>query len=571
MTVYNIGIYFKEDYIMARTEADLNACMITQELRPELWNWTDEEKNCIPDLPQMTTVLAQKLENAGFVLDALYANIHDSCTQQKWNELTKTYDVTLKHLHAHWVCVFKKGGTLSAIASAVGLAPEYIEKPKKGRYAVDNMIAYLIHIKYPEKHQYSPTAVYTYCGKDYMDVYAERKAAWEKGTATIQKKAAAEDIDWLEAQILEGKITKSQIFLTDSYFKTYSHYRQRCEDAFTCYTDKRIYTAIEAMKNREFILTTYFITGASRSGKSRLAADLVQRLIDENERRTGKTWSCCRVATSNPLDDYTGEEIILMDDSRGCTLTAEAWLTLLDPNYSNPAGTRYHNKPGTPAKVLIITSTKSMLEFFFYTKGIGGGSRSEAMDQFFARIFSRIEVIDYDTYSIDKIEEKVDPYTLTQDGEELELHYAPVSLGTANREDTLSLLSEAVFARCGKENVQHINTISDKKRAKIIEERKKKTKEKEIKEKEIKENIKKTSKLSDLSMNQEIQLLFEVYKTYRQGYMSKDSFEKYLGGYHPILQSLKATTIEAFESLPYFQTDNIKDWYDSCYVNVPIV
>ncbi|WP_022765681.1 Rep family protein [Butyrivibrio sp. XPD2006] len=545
---------------MARTESDLTACGIAQELNPELWDWTDEEKAAFPDLQRVTAIIAKRLEDKGIQLKSLRGVIHDSDTQQKWNEAMKTYDVTLKHLHAHWVIEFKKGAKLTDIALAIGLASQYVEKPKKGRYAVDNMLAYLIHIKYPDKYQYSPTAVYTYCGRDYMDIYAERESVWKKGIATVKKLAAAEDIDWLEEQILEGKIKKTQIFLTDSYFKTYSHYRQRCEDAFACYTDKKIYTAIEAMKNKEFLLTTYFITGASRKGKSRFAEDLAQRIIDENEKRTGITWSYCRTPTSNPLDDYAGEEIIIMDDSRGCTLTAEAWLTFLDPNFCNPAGARYHNKPGIPAKVLIITSTKSMLEFFFYTKGIGGGSRSEAMDQFFARVFSRIEVIDFDTYIIDKIEEKAESYTLTQDGEELELRYAPVSLGTATKEEAISLLSEAVLARCGKENVQHINYASDKKRAKINEEREKHKEEQEQK-KIIVENSKiQEVPLYDAVRTKELDTAYAIYKLYRDGLMPKESFEKYLKEeYHPTLQ---VKTIEDFEILPYWASQTVKEFYE---------
>ncbi len=41
----------------------------------------------------------------------------------------------------------ESGLTYTKIAEAIGLAPQYVEKAKPGRFAFDNMLAYLIHAK----------------------------------------------------------------------------------------------------------------------------------------------------------------------------------------------------------------------------------------------------------------------------------------------------------------------------------------------------------------------------------------------------------------------------------------
>ena len=107
------------------------------------------------------------------------------------------------------------------------------------------------------------------------------------------------------------------------------------------------------------------------------------RLAENNE----QTWSSVVTAGTNIFDEVNGEEILLLDDVRGDSLTASDWLKLLDPYNISPISARYHNKMGA-ARVIVITSTKHPLEFFFKTKG----NEIEDLSQFIRRFDSLITI-----------------------------------------------------------------------------------------------------------------------------------------------------------------------------------
>jgi len=81
------------------------------------------------------------------------------------------------------------------------------------------------------------------------------------------------------------------------------------------------------------------------------------------------------------FDEVNGEEILLLDDVRGDSLTASDWLKVLDPYNISPVSARYQNKIGA-AKIIIITSSKHPLTFFYYTKG----NAYEDLSQYVRRI-----------------------------------------------------------------------------------------------------------------------------------------------------------------------------------------
>ena len=196
------------------------------------------------------------------------------------------------------------------------------------------------------------------------------------------------NVDYVVQQILQGKITRSQVMLTDELFTVYSYNDKRIDDAFRIYGEHKAYKALQALQNNEFKVSVFFITGRSGSGKTRFANQFIDTLLAKNE-----GWQVCKTAASNPVDDYNGEEILFMDDVRGAAMSATDWLKLLDPYNATPSSARYHNKT-VAARVIIITSEKNPLEFFYYVR-TGGGNRSEALDQFIRRIEALVTVIPY--------------------------------------------------------------------------------------------------------------------------------------------------------------------------------
>jgi hypothetical protein len=402
---------------MARKrEAGLTCCMIVLQYEDKYFpTWTPEERAKVEmarkgNVAGMVNVMGERLAKANIGFDSVYAINHDADTRNVWDELGSRYVKENKPIHGHFVWHFIKGkgapATLSNIAKALGIEQNFIEKPQRGRMAYDNMLAYLIHAKDANKAQYKADRVYS-CGmyqndepmfRPYTEIYAEHKEAWEKGRAVKKVASAREDIDHLEELILTGKVTKSQVILTDDYYDVYSRNARRCEDAFRVYGERRAYKTLQALQEGDFKLTVIYIMGEPGAGKTRVAKEFVRRLIEWSAGAMPEPFRCCQTAATNPMDEYNGEEILFMDDMRGSALSASDWLKLLDPYNASPSSARYKNKQ--PAcRAVIITSTKDPIEFFYYCKQLGGGDRSEALDQFMRRIQCLTKVFRADNFA----------------------------------------------------------------------------------------------------------------------------------------------------------------------------
>lgn len=383
---------------MARTKAGIKHTMLTQDFQIEHWKGWDspEEQQAInnADIVAIGKIILERLLKKGINVLNSYITTHDCDTQQGWDDALQAPIVEYKTHHLHNVLILDKAVMLEEIAEAVGLEPQFVERPKAGRYSCDNMLAYLIHIKNPDKYQYSPDKVQTLIGEPYMGVYTRRKEAWEKGRAKKQAKEARLDIDWLEDKILSGEVKRPQVLLTDEYFAIYSKNKRRCEDAFDTYAERKVYKTIQAMEMGEFKTSVFFVTGKPGSGKSHFT-DALAKKLQMQAKEHGEDWEVCSVAASNPFDEYRGEEVLIMDDLRGMSLSASDWLKLLDPDRINTASARYRNKK-MACRAIIINSEKDILEFFYFLKGMGSTGAKEAMDQFLRRILARVVVYRYD-------------------------------------------------------------------------------------------------------------------------------------------------------------------------------
>lgn len=409
---------------MARQANDLSTFSLTQQLDYQLWGYENEDivgennterefKYALGAVTSSTDdsdgELALKLlhhivylleKNNNWVIEEAYAIIHNKDTREVWSEklMQKVIEVKTPHIHASFKFAKdkNKGANVDSIAMALKLEPQFIEKPKPGRYSWDNQLAYLVHAKDFDKYQYKPDCVATLKGRNYRSIYEESIDRWVKGGLKKEKNKSKEDIDWFENMILNGKITRSQVLLTDDYYKLYAMYKSRVDDAFEIYAQRKMYKALESMKNGEFKTSVIYITGKAGAGKTRFANALAQDLVNKAKIEDGEDWAICQTASTNPVDDYQGEEILIMDDVRGSTMRADDWLKLLDPYNISPSSARYRNKV-VVARAIIITATISPVEFFYYSKGVGMGSmQMEAVDQFIRRLMSYLKVIDID-------------------------------------------------------------------------------------------------------------------------------------------------------------------------------
>ena len=125
-----------------------------------------------------------------------------------------------------------KGKTLPELAREIGIEENYIEKPKSGSHSYDNMLSYLIHIKYESKYQYDVNAVYTITGKKYIEYYREKYESWTKGRAEISVKSAKELINFLKMGILKGEIERKDIAQNDEWLFAYALNKDLLDKAF---------------------------------------------------------------------------------------------------------------------------------------------------------------------------------------------------------------------------------------------------------------------------------------------------------------------------------------------------
>lgn len=363
-----------------KKEALLTSVAITQYFDTTYWkNGWNEELIKSENIEKILEEIVRRVSEIATVSEA-YAIKHDKDTSIGFDSVTRTTTTNLKKPHIHALLKFEKGATLTDLAVKIGLEPQYLEKAKSGRYGYDNLLAYLIHAKDKDKYQYSPDEVITLTGKNYLEVYHERHVSWLKGKAKKEVKQTYKDIDLLIDNILNGNITKKEMLLNKDYHMLYAVHKTKINDTFRTIGEIKGTMTQHELENKKFKKTILFIHGASGLGKSTFGKEIAKSLI-QLAKLNNQNWKSVLTAGTNMFDEVNGEEILFLDDVRGDSLNASDWLKLLDPYNISPISARYQNKIGA-AKVIIITSSKHPLTFFYHTKG----NNREDLSQYIRRI-----------------------------------------------------------------------------------------------------------------------------------------------------------------------------------------
>ena len=197
--------------------ANLTTFMLVQDYQANHWNWSDEEKAQLATPNETAKVIYDRLIAADVEVKEAYAINHDKDEHELWDEYQRSYVVAPTSSHIHFLAKLNTGVPLDAIAKITGVASSFIEKPKRGRYAYDNMLSYLIHIKYPNRYQYEPHDVITLAGRDYMEYYSSRKWQWMQGCAEKLVQEAKHSIPVIEQMIVNGELTEEEFFTNPKY------------------------------------------------------------------------------------------------------------------------------------------------------------------------------------------------------------------------------------------------------------------------------------------------------------------------------------------------------------------
>lgn len=375
--------------------------LFTSALQPDpiyFSGWSDDEKSTLTlaangDLRPFCEVVKTRLEASRAELAYMYAVLHDRDTVS--DHIASPVDGGLVAPHIHLLVGFKSrktGLTPAGAAAALGVQPQMIEKAKPGRHTPDNCLAYLIHAKDAAKHHYDARDVVTVIGEDYRAIEAARRQSWAQGEAFKSRKSAQERLPLVLERAARGEISKRGIMENDDFFETYATIpgaAKAIDTALSAAAERRNMSEVKKLDEGEFTKSVLFFDGPSGAGKSLIASTLADCL----QRSYG--WDSYPAAAKNALDDYLGEQIIVMDDVRGGAMSFEDWLRLLDPHHASPASARYKNKQPIAPRVIIITSSMSPDSFFFSkARSVGENGQRENLDQPIRRILRRVRVLD---------------------------------------------------------------------------------------------------------------------------------------------------------------------------------
>lgn len=374
--------------------------LFTSALQPDpeyFSGWSDSEESTLAlaakgELRPFCEVVKARLEASGAELAYMYAILHDRDTAS--DHIANLVDGGLVAPHIHLLVGFRnrnKGLTPARAAAALGVQSQMIEKAKPGRHTPDNCLAYLIHAKDASKHHYDARDVVTVIGEDYCAIEAARRQSWAQGQAHKSRKSAQERLPLVLEKAAQGEISKRGILEDDDFYETYATVQgamNAIDAALSAAAERRNMSEVEKLNAGDFSKSVFFFDGPAGAGKSLIASTLVNCL----QRSYG--WGFYQAAAKNALDDYLGEQILLMDDVRGGALSFEDWLKLLDPHHASPASARYRNKQPIAPRAIIITSSMSPDGFFSTASSVGGDCCRENLDQLIRRILRRVSILD---------------------------------------------------------------------------------------------------------------------------------------------------------------------------------
>lgn len=262
--------------------------------------------------------------------------INQHCnTIDKWVWIThdkdKNADGSEKYVHNHVYLHFTCPQKLEFVAKWFGVGENFVSKIK-GKFA--DAVEYAQHKNAPEKYQYPDSAVKA--NFDFVKVVETNQKEKEK-RASI-------------AQIIEGIDTgeiKQYNIVDKVSVSDYVRYEKQIKRAFE-YRQKKQERLVD--RNMEVV----YIYGASGTGKTTYA-----KMIAEEKGYSVFTSS----GSNDPFYGYAGQECVILDDLRGSVFPLSDLLKILDNHTNSTVKARYRNV-SLECKILIITTTKSMQEFY---------------------------------------------------------------------------------------------------------------------------------------------------------------------------------------------------------------
>lgn len=367
-------IFRNEVYLIE--EKRIKQFVFEQQLKAEYWNWEDEKLKLFDDWQTNKVIIFEEIYRRLKTLESEKVKLECIALIIHYLDKNDLNELIFSHIHLYGKYSDKR--TLTRIAKALGIKTQYIEFPKdKNRYFEENQLAYLTHAQQPDKYQYPTHEVETFGTFDYSNFILINANKFEKQSATVKRKRTDESLDLINQQILKGKLFLEDILADDDLFLLYSNHKLQFKQVFDSYAERLAFKNLKDLTTGKYKLTVMYFQGKSSLGKSYLARTIAQKVREYAEENKFKS-RIYSASSSNPFDDYYGEDIILLDDIRPDSLRKADWLKLLDPINTSRMSARFTNKQVVP-RLILITNTQLPEQFFNIFK-------DEALDQYIRRI-----------------------------------------------------------------------------------------------------------------------------------------------------------------------------------------
>lgn len=392
--------------------------LFEQQLKSIFWDWSIQDKQLLDDWEtnkeQIFRLIFDRIrtlvEDEEFVEFAIV--VHDKDV---------SYGTKLVEPHVHGYIDFPKQIDLSRVASVLGLERERIETPKSkgGRaYTRINALAYLIHAKDKDKHQYPAS-------------------------------------DLVLSKVQKGELNYLEVMEDDELAFLFANNQQKFRESFNFFGERETVLRLKDLKKGNYQLTVLYIQGEPGIGKTHLANELILE-VSKRLRENGLKGEYYPASSKNPFDNYYGEEILFLDDLREDSLSASDWLKLFDPLNSARMSARYQNKLVVP-RLIVMTAYMSPKQFF-------GNIKTEDLNQYLRRVNFSTEIakkhgMEDTFYSVSEVKKnKANDHYQRSDGSSVVLNFNYEDLYSSQNKDEFitKLLEEYIYPRILPKNVKDV-------------------------------------------------------------------------------------------------------------------
>lgn len=399
---------------------------VMQYANPEFWD--DDYYDALEkeDTKLIGEVILRRLTSDGIPVDSFYIICHDKKIPLDDSELVE-YDESNRHYHM-LVKLRDTRRTLGVLAKSIGLDSNRLEVLRKGRYSYSNMLAYLIHYKDPDKYLYDPEEVVTICGRDYMEIFSERRVEWKRGRKAKQKKlskissieesgvvsSSANPRKFMRSKVIDpvlekkysnyniydllddinkGLITQEDIYIYPRLNTLDILYHHAVDEAF--HREERIYVdevRSKIFQNDDYGFFQLYLYGPSRTGKSTAVKIFSDRLADVTREKFHVPWRTFYSSVHGDiLSGYDGEELTVMNEFRSNSIRYEELLVIGDQQNQH-VESRFHNKWYCSRANIVVTNQD--IESFF--RGLESSIAGKDPRSFYERMQLVAEIVERD-------------------------------------------------------------------------------------------------------------------------------------------------------------------------------